>query len=452
MAGNMDFELSPQTVRSTYIATYSKADVTKIPTRESFATAVVESFPDTEKTKIVQWSCCLESHVDGSPHYHMAIKFSGNRRWKESKNYLMKKHGIVVHYSGSHDDYATAFEYITKDDKQYIKSADHPPLIEIQHSKSRNAHAAWRSKATNKRASNDESGAAGSSTGETKRRKITVSGVSQFIIKNNIHTEKEMYESINKQKKEGQNDLNEFVLSRPVKFLQDLLHRSWKIENAVAAKERENMNRMDILSNELHTTCIDGCKASWLKCAKEVLQNNKINPYVFASAIRSTIRDGRGKGNNVMLYGDGDCGKTFLLLPTTVIFNAFTNPAKTSFAWVGVEEKELIFLNDMRWSETTIEWGMFLNLLDGNEVRFPRPKNFHASDIVMSRNNTLPVFATSIGKIKFHGENEDIENDMMDSRWIFFHLFHKIAKKDQIKLNPCGRCFAEMVMLGSEFE
>ena len=132
---------------------------------------------------------------------------------------------------------------------------------------------------------------------------------------------------------------------------------------------------------------------------KDVLRNDKINPYIFVSAIRSTIKSGHEKGNKCMIIGSGDCAKTFLLLPITVVFHAFSNPA-----WVGVENKEVIFLNDICWSETTIEWGMFLNLLDGNQVRFPQPKNLHDSDIITQRENKVPVFATSIDKIKFNWE------------------------------------------------
>ena len=49
----MDIELSYKIVRSTYLLTYSRADLIKFPTRESFAMSMLECFPDTEKNKIV---------------------------------------------------------------------------------------------------------------------------------------------------------------------------------------------------------------------------------------------------------------------------------------------------------------------------------------------------------------------------------------------------------------
>ena len=56
-----------------------------------------------------------------------------------------------------------------------------------------------------------------------------------------------------------------------------------------------------------------------------------------------------------MIVGPANCAKTFLLNPLNVIFNTFSNPASTRFAWVGAEQAECIFLNDFRWSPAVIQ-------------------------------------------------------------------------------------------------
>ena len=66
-------------VRSVYLLTYSRADLRIFPERKSFADAVCEAVLNCEepKAKIVQWSCCLESHKKGGgKHFHMAIKLN----------------------------------------------------------------------------------------------------------------------------------------------------------------------------------------------------------------------------------------------------------------------------------------------------------------------------------------------------------------------------------------
>ena len=82
-----------------------------------------------------------------------------------------------------------------------------------------------------------------------------------------------------------------------------------------------------------------------------------------------------------MLHGPADCGKTFLLKPVCSLFpNVFMNPASSSFAWMGVEKSNLIFLNDLRWAlrgiqDGNIDWQVFLNLLEGHTVSLPAPMN-----------------------------------------------------------------------------
>ena len=52
--------LNDRAVRQVYLITYSKADLQKFPTRESFAQAMVKSFEATN-TKIQHWVCCKRS-------------------------------------------------------------------------------------------------------------------------------------------------------------------------------------------------------------------------------------------------------------------------------------------------------------------------------------------------------------------------------------------------------
>ena len=65
------------------------------------------------------------------------------------------------------------------------------------------------------------------------------------------------------------------------------------------------------------------------------------------NAIKNALINARGKGHNIMIVGPANCGKTFILKPLCDILNAFVNPACGTFWWVGVEEAEIIFLNDL---------------------------------------------------------------------------------------------------------
>ena len=171
--------------------------------------------------------------------------------------------------------------------------------------------------------------------------------------------------------------------------------------------------------------------------AKEILGNNKINVYVFAEAIRTLLELGRGKNRNILLVGPANCGKTFLLNPPTEIYDTFLNPSSSKYAFVGAENKELIFLNDLRWSQEMIPWQEFLNLLEGQSVHLAAPKTHYARDILIT--DDVPIFATSIAPIMFAGKSANVEgeNAMMEARWQKFQLSVQIPLSEQKTVKSC---------------
>ena len=81
-----------------------------------------------------------------------------------------------------------------------------------------------------------------------------------------------------------------------------------------------------------------------------------------------------------MIVGLANCGKTFILNPFGIIYNTFCNPACSSFAWVGAEDAECIFLNDFWWSQQIISWHDFLLMLEGQLVHLPALETHCAKD------------------------------------------------------------------------
>ena len=66
---------------------------------------------------------------------------------------------------------------------------------------------------------------------------------------------------------------------------------------------------------------------------------------------------------NILIIGPANCVKTFLLKPLSLVYRSFVNPATSTFAWVGAEQAELLFINDLRWSPEVIPWHDLLLLL-----------------------------------------------------------------------------------------
>ena len=70
--------------RLVYLITYSQADLSLVPERESFALLVIHAFENADPLlpcNILQWVCSMEHHGNGGVHYHMAVKLEPRRRW-----------------------------------------------------------------------------------------------------------------------------------------------------------------------------------------------------------------------------------------------------------------------------------------------------------------------------------------------------------------------------------
>ena len=69
----------------------------------------------------------------------------------------------------------------------------------------------------------------------------------------------------------------------------------------------------------------------------------------------------------------------------------------------------------------------FLQVLEGDTVHFPTPKNQISKDIVLEKDT--PFFATSDAPLV-----------------LMFQLHRQIRRDEQRNIAPCGRCFAELLL------
>ena len=149
-----------------------------------------------------------------------------------------------------------------------------------------------------------------------------------------------------------------------------------------------------------------------------------------------------------MIVGPANCGMTFLLKPLKVIYHTFCNPVTGSFAWVGIQDAECIFLNDFRWSPQLIPWHDLLLMLEGEVVHLPASKTHFTQDIEFEK-DTL-IFCTSKRPLIFvkNGVVDDRETEMMAVWWNVFCLNYAIPlqQQQQQDVKPCPKCFATLVL------
>ena len=328
-------------VRQVYLITYSQADLVKFPTRESFADAIIDAFSSKTPASVIQWVCAREQHQTNGEHYHMALKLDRVQRWLRVKQHLQQSHSIVVHFSSNHVNYYSAWLYVTKEDAEHLHSPDHPILA--------NPPQTLQASQANSQRSGD-----GVPTKKVKKVRLTGLDVGEICIASDVKNRLQLLALANRLKQQGKTDLAEFIYKRGKKAVDEVISTAWEMAGAEEAIERAQMRRVDILRDSLHSDCVEGCDGAWIRQAKDILSRNSIPEELFCTGVISLLHRGRGKYRNVLVTGPTNCGKTFILRPLTTIFKTFSNPATTTYAWIGAEAAEIILLNDFRWSPQVI--------------------------------------------------------------------------------------------------
>ena len=435
--------------RRQYLVTYSQLDVNKFPTRDSFANMIEREFNrGNSKVKVSHWACCREPHKEGGDHYHCAVKLTGQKKWFMVRENIKQIYDIDVDFSDKHDYYLSAYNYIVKEDPDYILSEGHPNLENAKSPPTKKCIAASKRKSS---AECSQGPSSSSGNNVRKRLRLTKPEVGMFIRRHNIHTYDELLATADDRLEEGLPDLSDFVYNNREESLKGLIRKAWDM--AAARKNvdnAKNRDRFDILLRYRHEEeCV--CDGLWLTCAREVLQLNNIDEGIFTTALLNNLKFGRAKFRNVLLIGESNCAKTFLLKPIATMYgnDVFENPASHKYGWGGAADKTVMLLQDFRWSNDLIAWKDLLLLLEGETVKLPAPRNFFKDDICIRSEDNVAIFATSLEEFKYravYNVHDSREDEMMRSRWKVFRFFYKFVEEKQIKVKPCGNCFANFLM------
>ena len=456
----------PGCQRQTYLVTYSQADAALCSSREHFAEICTTGFGhgnhlqcrvckngencfNCEECNVMEWACCQEKHQDGGIHYHLSLKLKRKVRFVAVRNFISKTYKMNVNFSEFTTQYYDAFQYVVKTDSNYITSSYFTPLSNSPPS----TFMATKKKREEADRKFKESACVSKPPqpmkGKKKAPKISNEELYNLVIKIKIKDITQLSNLANIQMQNGKSDLHCYIMSHTRKQTrQDMLDTAWSIYNAPKQMQERGKTRMEKVEEALAGSCVASCEGDrkWLKLALETLCNNKLTISTFTSIMREALIKGRGKKRNIMIYGESNCAKSFLFRPLKLVFKAFINPGDTKFAWIGIIDVDVIFLNDIRYDEEkTMAWDKFLNLLEGEIVHINMPKTHYTEDYEFKA--LTPVFATSNAPIVRIANKHVLQSDtnMMMKRWTTFHFTHEIADEDIIETDPCGRCFCELI-------
>ena len=413
--------LANSSQRMIYLITCSHADTTKFSSKESFSSAILEAWQHFG-IRILHWGLCIEAHSNNNGcasggdnnmnlyHFHIAVKLAKRGRWLQVRNYLDEKYGVQVNFSDNHISYYTAYRYVTKEDYEALHSPGHPDLSDVIP----RTEAAITSRKRKAKAKGK---------GQAKERcerseHLSVYDVFQIVQSKGITSRLQLVCLAIEQNREEKSSLAQFIANRGNKAVDKAIELAKEFSQAELQSLRTRKTRIELLQEQTASKCAAGCRGRWLEAADQLLQRHAILKEDFCSAVYTALSKGRGKYRNIFIHGDTNCGKSFILSPLKVIYKTFCNTATGSFAWLGAEDAEIIFLNDFRCHPKIITWADFLQALEGDTVHLPAPKNVCSRDLEL--NKDTPFFATSdmpLVLIKA-GAIDSLNTRMMNVRWI----------------------------------
>ena len=179
----------------------------------------------------------MEQHENGAYHFHMCVLLNKLQCWLKVKNFIKERQGIVLNFSG-HGGYHSAYTYVTKQDKGYITSGNHPEKIDVP--KTTNA--------TKKRALRLSK--------KSKVKRHSNLDASNVIVKNKRQSRIDLLAFAKSAFDKSDKGLYEFVLNRGDKKVNDLLHLVWELETAKEKQKWAALRRLESLREQLTTICI----------------------------------------------------------------------------------------------------------------------------------------------------------------------------------------------------
>jgi hypothetical protein len=458
--------------RKVLIFTYSQADINKFPTRLSFGAACVAACGGGKNVNY--FAAAREPHKNGGFHYHVSILCSLSVRWKKPWRYLQDVHGIVVNVSTApieREFYDGAYLYVTKWDRNYKHGhvlKQHPTHQECIDA-DKDARRSIAKKANTASSAAAKTRKAASSANEPKSKKMKkekkIDRLDQldFIIENKLKTDEELLDCVDRRRREvGDRNIALAFTSLNEKKRIDLIKDAWKMKGSTATVAAMKRSRMDVISDIAANkeNCVCQEYGLWLVLAFDVCAKNGIEWKTMSNALHNLLENGRGKHRNLILTGERNCAKTFLLEPLTLVFGeqCFHTPPSSTFGWMGVEKSQVIYLNDYRWKpehkKGNISWDELLRLLEGHHCTLPAPMNSCSEHIKLSADNDIPIFCTGRSIPRFHKQDEnepqtkehDTENKMMEERWKVFNLTHTFHEDQKVDIPPCAYCFCKFVL------
>lgn len=228
--------------------------------------------------------------------------------------------------------------------------------------------------------------------------------------------------------------------------LREYITNAWAVAGAPRALLEAQLTLLEKLERAASTLpCM--CKQEWIPGALFILENNHISAAVFTNAVRTALTCGARRGANMALTGVGGCGKSALLEPLQLCFQAMSKPqAGSTFPLLHALSCDIVLWQDYEHCEKTLRYTDLLSFFVGETlaIRVPGAQN-------TEHRNTAPTFYSgrlpiSPSHVKDQSGRLELQK-MMDERFQMFAFTVPLPQQlRQTSWVHCGRCCAQFYL------
>ena len=390
-----------------------------------------------------------ESHEDGSPHFHAAVRLTHRMRFKAAKFTLMARHKLPSHWSCTHSQLWSALRYITiaSPKKQIVDTEvvtwtpDGRDVDLVELAREPFIVVAW----CKQRESAEAVGALDGKPAPAFNKLDFYA----LAISKHVHTNAKLLAYV----QDHASPAAQLYASKNQRRVANLIEDAHEWADAKNESVAENMSEWDILCAAAGTPCkhVPGA-CPYAIAVTQIFHHNSatLSPGRLAAALRSVICNGPSKTSRVpFLVGPSNTGKSTLLYPFDDMFGpkqVFHKPALGStFALRNiVNKKRFIFWDDFRPIEfahhNTIPTATFLSLFIGKETEIQVSQSFNDGnlDVAWKRGVVFTAKEDGLWIPTARVPPEDahhIRNRVEEFR--FAHVMPEGSFKDVDSCDPC---------------
>ena len=227
--------------------------------------------------------------------------------------------------------------------------------------------------------------------------------------------------------------------------LDELVSMVWAMHGDPADVEIDRVAKLQDCAGS--AACV--CGGKWHAAAERLCCIQGLDSMKFRACIVRALKWGRRKSINVLIVGEPDGGKSFLLKPLGAIYVSMIRRGQNeTFALQGIHGKEIALLQDVRYETFGLPWDDWLAWGEGEKLTVRLPRSHFAESKMYE--GTAPIFASMADPFSYpvhearkFGRNIAKENRQFESRWAIIPFKQPIPECERdVTLEACPRCAA----------